>query len=147
MRVNLEWPLSPLRLLLVEDHADIAESMALLLSMNGNQVRVVPDGPSALHAAGEGEPDIVLLDLGLPGMSGYEVAQRLIARDRTKRPLLIAITGFGRDEDRRHSREAGIDLHLLKPVDMDQLQHILNRFRNFLDRERNFPRLEVLQSY
>ena len=121
-----------LRLLVVEDHVDIAESMAMLLTMNGHEVRVVGDGTAALQAVGEEEPDIVLLDLGLPGMTGYEVAQRLIARNPMKRPFLIAMTGFGSDEDRQHCWEAGIDLHMLKPVDMEQLEEFLNRFRTCL---------------
>jgi two-component system CheB/CheR fusion protein len=122
-----------LRLLVVEDHVDIAESMAMLLTLNGHQVRVVGDGPAALRAAGDEEPDIVLLDLGLPGMTGYEVAERLIARNPRKRPFLIAMTGFGSEDDRRHCWEAGIDLHMLKPVDMEQLEGVLNRFRDCLD--------------
>jgi DNA-binding response OmpR family regulator len=122
-----------LRLLVVEDHVDIAESMAMLLTLNGHQVRVVRDGPAALQAVGEEEPDIVLLDLGLPGMTGYEVAKRLIARNPRKRPFLSGMTGFGSEDDRRHCWKAGIDLHMLKPVDMEQLEGILNRFRNILD--------------
>jgi CheY-like chemotaxis protein len=72
-------------------------------------------------------PDVVLLDLALPGMDGYEVARRLRAQSRERRPLLIAVTGYGREEDRRRSVEAGIDLHLLKPVDLAQLQGLLRR--------------------
>jgi CheY-like chemotaxis protein len=121
----------PLRVLVVEDNADAAESLALLLRLHGHEARVVPDGRAALCEADEYEPDVVLLDLGLPGgMDGYEVARRLLARARGNPPLLIAVTGHADEAARRRCQEAGIDLHLAKPANYDELQGILLRFQN-----------------
>jgi two-component system CheB/CheR fusion protein len=117
----------PLRVLVVDDNVDGAESLAMLLRLGeGHEARVAHDGPAALAAAGEFRPDVVLLDIGLPGgMDGYEVARRLAATDEGKNVLLVALTGFGREEDRRHSREVGIEAHLVKPVDVDRLRELL----------------------
>jgi CheY-like chemotaxis protein len=116
----------------VEDHEDTAESMALLLRLDGHEVRVAGEGGTALREAQAWPPDVVLLDIGLPGLDGYEVARRLHERAREKKPLLIAVTGHGRDEDRRRSAEAGIDLHLLKPADPVGLQKMLKRFHKII---------------
>src|SRR5690242_9513440 len=105
-----------LRILIAEDYADAAESMATLLRMYGHDVEIAANGPTALEKARTDKPDVVLLDLGLPGMSGYDVARQLSEHRPRKTPLLIAVTGFGQEDDRRHAAEAGIDLHLLKPV-------------------------------
>jgi CheY-like chemotaxis protein len=121
-----------LQVLVVEDNVDTAQSMALLLEMSGYKVQLAADGPSALEEAQHNPPDVVLLDIGLPEMSGYEVAERLTAQGGEKRPLLIAITGFGLEADRRASARAGIDLHLVKPVDPVTLERVLNRFRTLL---------------
>jgi two-component system OmpR family response regulator len=122
-----------LRVLVAEDNADGAETLARLLRLHGHETRVALDGPAALREAQDGEPDVVLLDLGLPGLDGYEVARRLrerhLGRPRGKLPLLIAVTGYADEEARRRSADAGIVLHLVKPVDFDQLQAILLRFR------------------
>ena len=117
-----------LRILVVEDHADTAATLALLLRMEGHEVQVAPDGPAALEAVQIASPDVVLLDIGLPGMSGWEVARWVTGQPAEKRPLLVAITGYGREEDRRRSEEAGMDLHLVKPVDPDELLGLLRRF-------------------
>jgi two-component system OmpR family response regulator len=114
-----------LRVLVVEDHADTADSLALLLTLFGHEVRVARDGPTALEMARAFPPDVVLLDIGLPGIDGWQVAERLRQQSGQKRPLLIAVTGYGQDADHRRSQEAGIDLHLLKPVDPDQLRRLL----------------------
>src|SRR6516162_6114764 len=103
---------SKLRVLVVEDHADTAASMAVLLRIRGHEVEVAPDGPSALRIAADRPPDVALLDIGLPGLSGWHVARRLRERAPGKTPLLIAVTGYGREADRRRSLEAGIHLHL-----------------------------------
>jgi CheY-like chemotaxis protein len=123
-----------LRVLLVEDHAESAASMALLLRRHGHGVRVVADGASALEQAHAVLPDVVLLDIGLPGpMDGYEVARCLHEQKAAKRPLLIAVTGLGSDADRRQSVAAGIDLHLVKPADLDGLLRLLKRFQRILN--------------
>ena len=87
------------------------------------------DGPTALEAASARPPDVVLLDVGMPGMSGFVLAERLTAQAPSKRPLLVAITGYSSDEDRRQAEEVGIDLYLLKPVEPDELRALLRRFQ------------------
>jgi CheY-like chemotaxis protein len=124
-----------LRILIAEDNADSAMSLAMLLRMDGHDVEIAANGLIALEKARTDRPDVVLLDVGLPGMSGYDVARQLGDRRPCKMPLLIALTGFGRDEDRRHSAEAGIDLHLVKPIDPDKLQAVLKRFQQLLAEE------------
>jgi CheY-like chemotaxis protein len=122
-----------LRILVVEDYADGATSMAMLLRLSGHDAWVAADGPAALKAAQEVQPDVVLLDIGLPGMDGYEVAKRLQKQQAEKKPLLVAVTGFASEADRRHSAEVGIDLHLVKPADPDHLLRLLRRFQGILD--------------
>jgi CheY-like chemotaxis protein len=121
-----------LRVLVADDNADGAESLALLLRMRGHDLRVATDGPAALCEAEAGQPDVVILDLGLPGLDGYEVARRLRQREleapRREPPLLIAVTDHRDDETRRRATLAGIDLHLPRPVNHDLLQDILLHF-------------------
>jgi two-component system CheB/CheR fusion protein len=114
-----------LRILVVEDHPDAAATLVTLIRLWGHDVRAAHDGLSALEVAQAFSPDVVLLDIGLPGMDGWQVAERLCQQPAPKRPLLIAVTGYGQDADRRRSQEAGIDLHLVKPVDPDQLRRVL----------------------
>ena len=119
-----------LRILLVEDDGDSAETLAVLLRIYGHEVQVARDGPTALRLAADQPPDVALLDLGLPGgMDGYEVARRLREQKPGRLLFLIAVTGYGQDEDRRHSAEAGIHLHLLKPVDGEAINRLLERFQ------------------
>ncbi len=113
------------RVLVVDDNQDAAESMAMLLRLKGHEVRVGYDGAEALRAFDAFAPEIVLLDIGMPGMTGYEVARRLRAVPGAGGVLLVALTGYGQDEDRRRSREAGFDHHLVKPVDFDVLLGLL----------------------
>jgi PAS domain S-box-containing protein len=110
------------RVLVVDDNVDAAKSIALILRLTGYDVHCVYDGPSALDAAQAYRPDVVVLDIGLPGMSGYEVAERLREQPEFKRVPLVAVTGYGQDEDRRRSKEVGFDHHLTKPVDPSALQ-------------------------
>jgi PAS domain S-box-containing protein len=110
------------RVLVVDDNVDAAKSIAMILKLSGYDVHCVHDGPSALAAAQSYRPDVVVLDIGLPGMSGYEVAQHLRATPEFKRVPLVAVTGYGQDEDRRRSKEVGFDHHLTKPVDPNALQ-------------------------
>ncbi len=115
-----------LRVILVEDLADLRETMEILLRMAGHDVEAVGSGDEALAAARQKAPDVVLLDVGLPDISGYEVARRLRKADAAAdRPWLIALTGFGQTEDERRAREAGCDFHLVKPVDPDALLALL----------------------
>ena len=118
-----------LRILVVDDNDDCAESTAMVLRLYGHRADVAASGPTALEMAQAGDPDVVLLDLGLPGMSGYDVARQLTACRPRKTPLVIALTGYGTENDRQRSAEAGIDLHLVKPVHPDELQAVLVRFQ------------------
>ena len=116
-----------LRILVVDDNVDAAESLALLLRAYGHEVvDVVHDGPSAVEAILTKNPSVVLLDIGLPGMNGYEVAQRVQAQEVEQKPQLIAITGYGQESDRTKAQEVGIAHHLVKPVDPDRLHEILS---------------------
>jgi PAS domain S-box-containing protein len=120
--------LAKLRILVVDDNQDAAEALRLLLQRRGGDVRVAHDGESALAALREHAPAAVLLDIGMLGMDGYEVARRICADAQGgRRPVLIAVTGWGQESDRRRAREAGFDHHLVKPVRLDQLQEILQR--------------------
>jgi two-component system CheB/CheR fusion protein len=115
----------PTRILVVDDNTDAAESLALILDLWGHDVRTVASGEEALEVAPVFAPDVVLLDVGLPLMNGFDVARRLRRLPETKNALIVAVTGYGRDEDRRNSRESGIDLHLTKPVEPAALKAIL----------------------
>jgi two-component system, OmpR family, response regulator len=122
---RVQPPRGALRVLVVEDSPDAADSLAMVLSLGEYRVTLAASGPAALEQAEAEEPDVVLLDLGLPGMDGCEVAKRLGADPPGRRPFLIAITGYSTEEYRRLSAEAGIDLHLVKPVDPDFLLRLL----------------------
>ncbi|TAK22934.1 MAG: response regulator [Myxococcaceae bacterium] len=115
----------PLRILVVDDNDDVAEMTAEMLKMYGHDATTAADGPSALAAVERDRPDVVLLDLGLPGMHGLEVAQVLHASAERAAPMLIAVSGYGRPEDRERSRNAGCEHHLVKPVDFDRLLALL----------------------
>jgi PAS domain S-box-containing protein len=113
-----------LRVLIVEDNVDSAEMLTFLVSAYGHEPRVAHDGLAALRVFDEFGPDVVLLDIGLPRMNGYDVAREI--RRRSARPVhLVAITGWGQEEDRRRAREAGFDRHLTKPADPDVIEEIL----------------------
>jgi len=114
------------RILVVDDNVDAAHSLRMLLSLEGHDVRVAFDGSTALKTAEEFVPEVVFLDIGLPRMDGYEVARRLREKPRLQQAILIALTGYGRDDDRRRADEAGFDSHLLKPVDLGDLRSVLS---------------------
>lgn len=118
-------PAHSLRVLVVDDNVDQADSAAMLLRLSGHEIRVDYSGPAALAAAVEYQPDVVLLDIGLPGMDGYEIAQRLRQEPSLKNVVLVGMTGYGQESDRQRSQEAGFDHHLVKPVDPQKLQGIL----------------------
>jgi CheY-like chemotaxis protein len=107
----------PARVLIVDDNRDAADSLALLMEAAGHVARAAYGGPEALRVAVEHRPDVVFVDIGMPGMNGYELGRRLRQEPATQDALLVAVTGYGRDEDRRTAREAGIDLYFLKPVE------------------------------
>jgi CheY-like chemotaxis protein len=109
----------------IDDNVDAADSLALLLRLAGHEVRTANDGPTALEIATEFRPEVALVDIGLPGIDGYEVARRLRAMPECQGALLIALTGYGQAEDRRRSLEAGLDEHLVKPVDPAALEKVL----------------------
>jgi CheY-like chemotaxis protein/two-component sensor histidine kinase len=111
----------PLRILVVEDNQDSAESLRTLLTLYGYEVTVAHTGPGGVAAALKTRPDVVLCDIGLPGMDGLAVAGALRKSPETAEARLIAVTGYGQEEDRRRALEAGFDEHLVKPVDPDQL--------------------------
>jgi PAS domain S-box-containing protein len=112
-----------LRVLVVEDNLDSARSLAALLRLQGHEVEVVHDGRNAVETAGRFGPSVVLLDIGLPGVDGYEIARQL--RTRGSKAVLVSLTGYGRESDRRKSAEAGCDHHLLKPVEPEVLKRLL----------------------
>ncbi|MFM1991165.1 MAG: hypothetical protein RJA99_4122 [Pseudomonadota bacterium] len=118
-------PTGACRVLVVDDNVDSAQSMSLLLGLEGYRVECAYDGEEALVRAERFEPEVVLLDLGLPRFSGYEVARRLRATPRGDRLLLVAVSGYGRERDRLAAREAGFDLHLTKPADPDEVLRVL----------------------
>jgi CheY-like chemotaxis protein len=116
-----------LRILVVDDDPDTTESMARMLSLWGHEAFTAHDGATAVKAADQFRPDVVLLDLALQSRpDGYEVA-RQIRRLARYQPVIICVSGYGRDEDRRRAREAGCDHHLLKPADPDALRRLLQR--------------------
>ncbi|WP_148591937.1 PAS domain-containing hybrid sensor histidine kinase/response regulator [Aquisphaera giovannonii] len=116
---------APSRVLIVDDNVDLARSLARLLTLLGHEVRMAYDGEAGLEEARSFRPDVVLLDIGLPRMDGYQVARLLREEDCGRDARIIAITGYGHDEDRRRSREAGIDYHLVKPIDYRSLMPLL----------------------
>jgi PAS domain S-box-containing protein len=113
------------RVLVVDDNRDAAESLTLLLQLLGHEVRTAFDGETALATAQAWDPEIALLDIGLPGMDGYEVARRLRGGLLRQPCLLVALTGYGREEHRQRSLNAGFDLHFVKPVDSSALRDLL----------------------
>ncbi|MCI0700532.1 MAG: response regulator [Planctomycetia bacterium] len=122
----------PLAVLVVDDEPDTATSLAELLALYGHTVRVALDGKDALRQATEEPPDVVFLDIRMPGLDGCRVAQILNEGAGGKRPLLVALTGCGMQEDRLRSAQAGFDLHLVKPVDPALLVGVLERFSRLL---------------
>ena len=113
------------RILVVDDSEDTAESLGMILELSGHEVRLAYDGEQALALAGEYRPEVVLLDIGLPKVDGYEVARRLRLDPRTEGMLLVAVTGYAKEEDRHRGQAAGFHHHLVKPIDPGALQALL----------------------
>jgi PAS domain S-box-containing protein len=115
------------RVLVVEDNRDAAESLLMLLELLGHRVRAVYDGVTALDAARANTPDVMLIDIGLPDMDGYEIARRVRRDPDLKQVVLVALTGYGREEDKQQAMAAGFDYHLVKPVSPDALHGLVTR--------------------
>jgi CheY-like chemotaxis protein len=118
---------SRLRVLVVEDNADAAEALDMLLESFGYHATVVPDGLKAIEAVGNATFDVALVDIGLPGIDGYEVARRVRTMPNGKAIRLVAITGYRRDADKQRAQSAGFDDYLTKPVKIERLQELLDR--------------------
>ncbi|HKB34840.1 MAG TPA: response regulator [Gemmataceae bacterium] len=113
------------RILVVDDNKDAADSLGRLLRMMGHEVHTAYDGLEAVGAAAAFQPDVALLDIGLPKLNGLEAARRIREQQRGGDIVLIALTGWGQEDDRRRSREAGFDHHMTKPVEFDALEKLL----------------------
>ncbi|UXH76762.1 response regulator [Roseateles amylovorans] len=122
-------PSTAFRVLVVDDNRDAADSMAVFLELAGFLTEVALDGPQAIQFCGRHGPQVVLLDIGLPGLDGYEVARRLRALPEMQHCLLIALTGYGQQDDRRRAHEAGFDVHLVKPADPDAVVELIEEWR------------------
>lgn len=114
-----------LRVLVVDDNVDAAEMLGLLLTESGHEVRINYDGPTTTQAALDFRPNVVLMDIGLPGLDGFEVAKRMRQLSVLRNVVLVAVTGYGQDTDRQRSKDAGFDHHLVKPIDFKKLQEVL----------------------
>ncbi len=118
-----------LRVLVVEDCPDTRKSLTRLLGLWGHTVQSAPNGQAALDMVDTSRPDVILLDLGLPGLNGYEVARRLRSREDLEQPLVVSLTGYGRAEDRAQALDAGCDLHWIKPAEPEALEQLLTASR------------------
>ena len=113
------------RVLIVDDNADSADSLAMLLQLGGHEAHTAYDGLQALELASRLQPEVLLLDLGLPGLDGCELCRRIRQQPWSARSLLIAVTGWGQAADKQRSQDAGFDGHLVKPVDLQALEKLL----------------------
>jgi CheY-like chemotaxis protein len=114
------------RILVVDDNPDIVDTLGAILVLLGHAVETAHDGEQALAAMAVSTPDLVIMDVGMPGMSGYEVCQKAAAEPWRDRMTLVAMTGWGRDEDRQRAMDAGFDLHVVKPIDLERLRELLD---------------------
>ena len=113
------------QILVVDDNCDAAESLAAVLEVMGNRTRWAHDGDEALQIAAGFAPNVMFIDIGMPGMNGYELARAVRSKPWGTEVVLIALTGWGQDDDRRQAREAGFDAHILKPADPTELERLL----------------------
>lgn len=123
--LNKQPPITARRILVVDDNRDSAESLAELLELNGNQTRTAFDGLEAVEAAATFKPDLILLDIGLPKLNGYGVCRRIREQPWGKSMVIVALTGWGQEEDRQKSKEAGFNGHMVKPIDLTALSKLL----------------------
>jgi CheY-like chemotaxis protein len=119
-------PQALLRILVVDDNVDAAESLALILRLRGHEVRTADRGLASIEIGAEFHPQVIILDLGMPGLNGYDTARRIRGEPWGKKVLLIALTGWGQPEDVRRSAEAGFDHHLTKPADLERLGRLID---------------------
>ena len=119
--------LQKLRVLIVDDNEDAANTLGRLLTLLGNEIRVVHSGPAAIAEVVKFQPRVVLLDLGMPGMDGLETARHIRARPAGREIAIVALTGWGQDHDRQRTEEAGFIAHLVKPVNLDHLESVLTQ--------------------
>ncbi len=117
---------SPRRILIVDDNEDSALTLSMLFEITGDETQTVYDGRAAVQTAETFRPDVALLDIGLPELNGYEAAQQIRQSTWGKDIILIALTGWSQEEDRQKSSAAGFDAHMVKPIDHDELQHLLD---------------------
>jgi len=117
-----------LRVLVVDDHVDGAEMLAAMLGLSGHETKTAHNGPDALAVVRAFRPEIVFLDIGLPGMSGYDVARQIRRDSALVRSVLVALTGWGSEDDKRRTKEAGFDFHLTKPIESAALDDVLRRY-------------------
>ncbi len=130
----------PLRVLVVEDNVDAADSLNMLLRLYGHEVQLARSGPAALRLASASRPDVVLMDIGLPGMDGYEVAKRLRAKPEFKDVVMCALTGHTPSEaDRQRQQETGFDHYYIKPVDLAKLLEMFKTVRPTLNTASTAP--------
>ncbi len=115
------------RILVVDDNSDAADMLAILLEQLGHTISVAHDGDEALKLIGDHAPDLAVLDIGLPGMDGYELARRLRANPSTRDTRLIALSGYGQTSDKEQSKRAGFDAHLVKPIAFNDLQQVIEQ--------------------
>ncbi|MGO9111959.1 MAG: response regulator [Thermoguttaceae bacterium] len=119
----------PRKVLIVDDNNDSAEALSRLLRSQGHEVRTALDGDSALAVADEFRPEMVLLDIGMPVISGFEIASRLRAKPEFNDVVIIAVSGYGKEDSLKQSREAGFDDYAVKPIDLDKLTELMRRTR------------------
>jgi two-component system, sensor histidine kinase len=115
------------RVLIVEDNADVRQMLRTLLEIDGHEVHEAADGPTGVAVGLDVRPDVAFVDIGLPGLDGYDVARALLSQSESGPPMLVALTGYGRAEDRRRMEENGFEASLIKPVDPDRIREVLQR--------------------
>ncbi|MET0988153.1 MAG: response regulator [Steroidobacteraceae bacterium] len=113
------------RVLVADDNTDAAMSLAMLLELLGHEVQAVHDGLQAVEAAQTFAPDFIFMDIGMPNLDGIEATRRIRALDLPRRPIVVALTGWGQESDRERSRDAGIDHHLVKPIELDEIRGLI----------------------
>ncbi|MGB2818965.1 MAG: ATP-binding protein [Burkholderiaceae bacterium] len=135
IRAATAVPIGGLKILVADDNEDAVESAAMLLSINGNDVKLARDGLEAVEAADRHRPDVVLLDIGMPRLNGFEACRQIRSQPWGKDMLVVAVTGWGQEEDRRRTAEAGFDAHFTKPVDFSSVMALIGQRRSMAAKE------------